>query len=190
MNLPGLPTLTQLAESGREPRVHGNGFVQLDLNDEGTQRLRVWDDDVPRQATYTGVHDHVFSMRSRVLVGTLIHTEYDYYPAIPGSHEVYRARREKGTQNTTLVPEGLSVVLETKQKLVLGAGSIYTFPAHKLHESTPRGLTATLMEKFQAPVDYGSPMVLVMNGYQPDNEFQRDGFDPEFLWSIIARAVT
>ena len=39
----------QLRALGRKPRVHPNGFIQLDLNDAGTRRLHVWRDGIPRQ---------------------------------------------------------------------------------------------------------------------------------------------
>ncbi len=181
-------TIQDLREAGHKPRVHGNGFIQLDLNDSGTKRLHIWHEDIPRQVVATPIHDHVFDMRSTVLTGTLIHEELeprDPAPFHTGTHQIYRAQQEPGTQNTILVPDEGNVALDIVQRLVLGEGSVYTFPAWKLHTSDHVGLTATVMEKVNAPETYGRPRVLVEVGSEPDNEFKRDGFDPETLWPFI-----
>ena len=44
---------------GSEPRLHGNGFIQLDLGDD--QRLHIWSPDLPpAQRVSTQIHDHQF----------------------------------------------------------------------------------------------------------------------------------
>lgn len=181
----------ELRERGCVPRVHGNGFIQVDLNKAGTQRLHVWDEDVPRQKVATPIHDHVFDMRSEVIVGTLIHKTYRVLTCWDkeGAYVVYRAQREEGTQNTTLVPYDSTVNLELEQRLILEAASIYTFPAYQLHESGHLGTTATIMEKVNAPDGYGNPRVLVPVGVEPDNEFHRDNHDVRLLWQIIEKAI-
>lgn len=178
----------ELRASGKRPRVHGNGFIQLDLNDDGTKRLHIWDVDVPRQIVATPIHDHVFDLRSNVLFGTLIHEELEPVARTFGTHRIFRAQQEEGTQNTILVPDKGTVTLNVEQRLVLGAGSLYTFPAWRLHQTDHRGLTVTVMDKVNAPRDYGRPRVLVPVGEAPDNEFHRDGFDQDYLWSFIERA--
>jgi hypothetical protein len=182
-------TYEELRDAGRKPRVHGNGFVQLDLNDSGTKRLHVWDEDIPRQTVATPIHDHVFSLRSTVLVGTLIHEELEESPRDAGTHQTYVARQEPGTQNTILVPEPWQCDLEVVQRLILAAGSVYTFPAWKLHQTDHRDTTMTIMSKINAPESYGRPRVLVPVGSEPDNEFHRDGFDEEYLWEFIEKAL-
>lgn len=175
------------------PRVHGNGFIQLDLNAEGTRRLHVWHHLIPRQVVATPIHDHVFDLRSEVLCGTLIHEELQPIPVgigeEGGTHRIYRARQEEGTQNTILVPDEGTVRLDVEQRLVLGARSLYTFPAWRLHQTDHEDWTATVMEKVNAPSDYGRPRVLVPVGSEPDNDFKRDGFDPNLLWPFIDGAL-
>lgn len=180
----------ELRASGKTPRVHGNGFIQLDLNDDGTKRLHVWDADIPRQEVATPVHDHVFALRSTILRGTLIHTELLAVEDDNGSHRIYRAEQTPGTQNTILVPDKGTVNLVLKQRLILDKGSIYTFPAWELHQTNHWGLTATVMDKIDAPKEYGRPRVLVPVDSEPDNDFHRDAFDPETLWPFIERALT
>jgi hypothetical protein len=48
-------------ETPYSPRVHANGVLQIDI----TPAVRL------RQAVPTPIHDHAFSVRSRVLVGAL-----------------------------------------------------------------------------------------------------------------------
>lgn len=206
------PDVIDLRLAGAKPRVHGNGFIQLDLDVAGRTRLHVWDDRIPRQSSPTPIHDHVFALRSRVLCGTLIHEELTPVARDQGgTHRIFRAQQEEGTQNTILVPDVGEVVLDVEQRLVLGAGSVYTFPAYALHQTNYRGTTATIMRKIPAShpggcmagsesrcappgscacFDYGRPRVLVPVGAEPDNEFRRDAFAPEPLWLIIAEALS
>lgn len=179
----------ELRASGKRPRVHGNGFIQLDLNDDGTKRLHIWDDGVPRQEVATPIHDHAFALCSNVLLGTLIHEELETYPALTltGTHKVYRAEQQPDTQNTILVPDAGVVRLDLYQRLILGPGSIYKFPPWRLHQTDHAGLTVTVMDKMHAPSDYGRPRVLVPVASEPDNDFHRDAFDQDFLWSYIER---
>jgi hypothetical protein len=207
--------IEELRAKGRQPRVHGNGFIQLDLNDEGTRRLHVWHDDIPRQEIPTPIHDHVFALRSKVIAGTLIHEELETIETASNAatHRVFRAQQEPGTQNTILVPDEGVVELAVGQRLVLGAGSVYTFPAWKLHQTDYRGTTATIMDKVESSLqytmehdgmcndytgcnsgcqwvpEYGRPRVLVPIGAEPDNNFRRDAHDPETLWPFIERAL-
>jgi hypothetical protein len=178
-------TIKEIRARGRNIRIHGNGFLQLDLSEDGKLRLHIWDDSLPRQKIATPIHDHVFDLRSEVLCGTLIHEELKPIEVGQGTHKIYRAVQEEGTQNTVLIPDEGEVLLKTEQRLCLAAGSLYTFPAWHLHESSSLGFTATLMRKENAPDSYGRPRVLVRVGQEPDNEFHRDGFDPECLWKYV-----
>ena len=58
-----------------KPRVHPNGFIQLDLNQDASMRLHVWPDEseghVPCQETKTTIHDHKFDMQSMIVYGSL-----------------------------------------------------------------------------------------------------------------------
>ena len=68
--------LEAVRASGSRPRVHGNGFIQLDLTERS--RLHVWGDPrIPRQKVSTPIHDHVFGFTSTIIVGRLINVIYD-----------------------------------------------------------------------------------------------------------------
>jgi hypothetical protein len=191
-----IPSYTQVYESGAVPRVHGNGFIQVDLNNEGTRRLHVWHENLPRQKVATPIHDHVFDMQSTVILGTLIHEEFTWRRHPDGDFLFYQARREEGTQNTTLQPAlplssgTVPVFIKRTQRLVMLPGSTYFFPSGRLHLSDHVGLTATIMEKINSPSGYGSPRVLVPVGQEPDNEFHRDAHDVDMLWRYVAAALS
>jgi hypothetical protein len=80
---------------GQNPRIHPNGFIQLDLEpveeswDESKKRghsgaslrLHIWEPpgiDLPRQETINEIHDHVFDMRSTVVKGRLMQSLYKF----------------------------------------------------------------------------------------------------------------
>ncbi len=53
-----------------EPRIHGNGFIQVDLDE--LHRLHLWDVMIPRQSVDSSIHDHAFGFESRTLQGMLV----------------------------------------------------------------------------------------------------------------------
>lgn len=78
--------------AGNMPRVHPNGFIQLDLEPtEGwdkhaghsgaNRRLHIWNPPgivLPHQDTVNEVHDHIFDMESTVIVGALEQRLYEF----------------------------------------------------------------------------------------------------------------
>lgn len=82
-------------EKGGNPRVHPNGFIQLDLTatdkswDQSKKRghsgaavrLHVWNPpgiELPHQGTINEIHDHVFDMSSTVIKGRLTQRLYEF----------------------------------------------------------------------------------------------------------------
>jgi hypothetical protein len=156
-----LPDIGELMDADIVPRVHGNGFIQLDLLEPDT-RLHVWDRDVPKQ---THQNDRV------------------------ARYEVFTTETREGTEDTKLVTTHCFIDLGEDYRFLARPGSMYTFPPGVFHDSKGHGTTATIMEKTGYLADY-SPRVLLPIGAQPDNEFDRDKVaDPEQLWTIIDRAL-
>ena len=177
-----------LREIGNEPRLHGNGFIQLDL--EAGERLHVWDPALEGmgQIVRTSIHDHRFSYHSLIVYGRQVHQEYR---VVVGSDlRIYNPERRVGTQDTKLVQTDPSTVPSVRaiagNRLEIPEGFSYKFKAHEFHDSIPLGLTATIMTKTDE--DYGHiPRVLVPIGEEPDNEFDREAVDKEMLWDSIRR---
>lgn len=174
---------------GRRPRVHPNGFLQLDLADDGTRRLHIWHPDLPRQDVKTAIHDHIFDMVSFVHKGTLVQVELDFTLNHEGhpDHEIYMARYD-GRSKSQLEPTGVLVARQHFDRYPVGEGEVYTQPAFTFHESVPgTEVVVTMMDK--QSVHRGEPRVLVPVGQEPDNSFRREDADEQFLWKLIEENV-
>lgn len=176
---------------GTRPRVHGNGFIQLDLTDR--IRLHVWGDPrIPRQATETPVHDHAFGFTSYVLRGVLENKLYTREPIslITPLHQPHRAVARHG-EDTRLEPTGNTVPLWVLASQFVGAGNSYAMRAREIHETIPHGVSLSVIVKDEPTVTYGGapPTVYVPIGVVPDNAFDRYAASPELLWQIIAEAI-
>ena len=183
------------------PRVHPNGFIQLDLDE--TRRLHVWHPALPyRQRTYHPVHSHVFDFTSHVYSGRLVNVEYraervfmSVAPDTAGLHSVAQAvcvDVGDGGQETMLrVQDDRVYRLNTMIAEALHPGQSYDFPAGALHETLTGVPTLTVMVKHGRTTHQGnpqSPSVMVPFGVEPDNDFRRDEVDVEVLWRLIGKA--
>jgi len=185
--------LTLIRDHGARPRVHGNGFIQLDLDPE--QRLHIWGHpDIPKQEVATPIHDHVFGFHSEMLVGRLVNVVYDLCsPAYAGEEfEVWEPVPRHG-EDTVLEPTGETGSIRMGCSLVLIAGSPflseYDFEPFVFHEMFAPEPSATIITKRGPTLRENptgrKPRVLVPVGVEPDNSFDRYDNDPEDLWRII-----
>jgi hypothetical protein len=169
-------------ERGARPRVHQNGFLQLDLEPDQSRRLHIFDDALPRQSVRSSLHDHTFDMASTVVRGAIWNEHWDILPdRYQWNGEVYEP------MGGVLVGTGQLVKAQLRGCSIVSAGQSYRFPAFEFHDSKHRGLTVTVMEKVRE--HGGRPRVLVPRGMLPDNDFHREAFDPEPLWELIEAAV-
>src|SRR3546814_5268128 len=114
--------LKAVRERGGRPRVHGNGFIQLDLTERG--RLHIWGDPrIPRQKTATPIHDHVFGFESTVVVGRLVNLVFSIVYCESGGFEVYAPSIREG-EDTVLGPTGHRVIPYVAYAESLVAGKI------------------------------------------------------------------
>ena len=60
-----------------KPRLHHNGFVQLDLPNR--VRLHVWPEHPPKRPNVLGmIHDHVYGFDSEILRGSIQNLIYEF----------------------------------------------------------------------------------------------------------------
>ncbi len=185
-----LPTIDELRDTGNRPRVHGNGFIQLDLTDR--LRLHVWGQPtIPRQKVASPVHDHIFSFKSMCHVGRLLNVRWDPVPSlISGTYRLWQAQPAESGHDTRLVmmdEPPVYLVHEFTREVTHGSG--YHVYAFKFHETVAMEPSITIIEKdggtlVQDPGGY-RPKVCVPVGVEPDNEFSRDNHDQILLWMII-----
>jgi hypothetical protein len=185
----------KLRASGHVPRVHPNGFVQLDLVKPGPatqRRLHIWPDTtkykLKTQTTTHKIHDHRFDMHSKVILGALSDERYIFIPkvtTIVSTHELYIANY-RTRHDTQLLSAGVfGVPRMTLQKFVR-KGQDYQLAFGIFHDSVPMELpTATIMETSNPRNDV-AVRVLIPMGVKPDNDFNRHTSNSEsLLWEII-----
>ncbi len=182
--------LAAVRATGSRPRVHGNGFIQLDLTPR--TRLHIWGDPrIPKQKVATPIHDHVFEFKSTILFGRLVNVMYDIVPHLHGNFTVYTPE-VRDREDTVLRDTMQSVhAIQTRVEMVQWGGTVATYRIRpfEFHESfAPDGPAATIILKdapTQAQGAKAKPRVLVPVGTEPDNEFNRYDADPDLLWRII-----
>lgn len=164
-------------------RVHGNGFIQIDIDDN--RRLHIWDHRIPKQKVATPIHDHRFDFTSRVLKGTLWHTTYNIRYDEDGDYEIYIPEVRKG-EDTILVSSGDKCVVSCDKVISIPEGGSYEFGAMRFHETGWAEPTVTLMTKLKT-YKFLDPRVLVKHGFKPDNDFHRYAY--EDLQTIVDEAL-
>lgn len=197
-----------LLAGGGNPRVHPNGFIQLDIgpveeswhkshkkgHSGASRRLHIWNPpgiELPHQETVNEIHDHVFDMKSTVVKGLLVQCLYDFMDATEESgktHELYRAVYSKSS-DSRLEPTGRIGWLHLREQFGVRAGFTYTQRAFTFHDTqTPEGLVVTVMEKMV--VRDGDAHVLCPIGVPPDNSYDRAAAAPvELLHEAIEASL-
>lgn len=186
--------LSEIRKHGDRPRVHGNGFIQLDLTE--LSRLHIWGDPrIPRQKVATPIHDHVFSFESQIIVGRITNTVYELHYDRQGEYRVYTPQIREG-EDTILMPTDTygNVSVAHVDKIEHGAfHNCYDMPKGWFHESVASdGPAATIITKSGPTQAQGAgvkPRVLVPVGQQPDNEFNRYDADEDLLWRVIEETL-
>jgi hypothetical protein len=182
-------SIRDLQEIGTVPRIHGNGFMQLDF--KNGQRLHIWGHpDLPRQKIDTSIHNHRFNFRSEIIVGRLINAVYDFSKVTDApTHALFEPVTRDG-EDTVLEPVAgaFKVMLHHPAMRLISAGQSYNMHGMKYHESFTDRPSASIMTKIGSSGN--SPRVLVPIGTAPDNEFNRNNAMPvEHMWDIIGQVL-
>jgi hypothetical protein len=189
-----------LRESGRIPRTHPNGFIQLDLEDStasastlsgygqsARSRLHIWPHrPLVKQRSDHFIHDHRFDMCSTILMGHMVNRVYEFEEQENGTDEIQRAEY-KTRHDSTITPTGIRGRTLCKHIDSCTPGEMYALRAGLLHSSTTYGYTATYMQSLRGypemPVN-----VIIPYGLWVDNDFDRFSANPpEILWEEIKR---
>lgn len=172
---------------GTNIRVHGNGFLQLDVG-EG-ERIHVFGHPaLPRQKVSTPIHNHRFGFDSRVLSGVLVNLTwaFSFDRSHRATHQGYVAKPRVG-EDTELVPAGETGTVMLLHHEVVVAGRSYSMAPRQFHQSMADEPTVTHMRK-TAQVEL-EPMVLCRAHCQPDNTFNRYDLDEPALWRILEESL-
>ncbi len=187
--------LKAVRATGSVPRVHGNGFIQLDLTPR--TRLHIWGDPrIPKQKVPTPIHDHVFGFESTVLVGRVINVVYIVNAHEHGDYRIYTPEiRER--EDTILKPTEIRVVVDPIHVDTIDwqtSSCKYGILLRQFHETiAPSGPAATIIIKNDMTQAQGNvkmlPRVLCPVTQEPDNEFNRYAADVDMLWRIIEQTL-
>lgn len=204
------------ADDGGNPRVHPNGFIQLDLDpvpetwhashkkghSGARRRLHIWNPpgvQLPHQGTVNEIHDHVFDMHSEIVKGQLWQCLYEFDQISSGTatfpssvpkptHELYQAVYAKNS-DSRLEPTGKKGWLKMINRFPVRERGSYEQPAFTLHDTeTPAGLVVTVMTKMK--VHDGEASVICPVDTPPDNSYDRAAAMPkEEIWEAIERSL-
>lgn len=165
----------------------GFGALQAYIREGSARELRVhiWHPSLIKPGIEDSglCHDHRFTMRSSVLVGKIIQTEFRLRPAAEGDWETLRvlhareAMARGGSFHHDPVPTGEYFYRDPcVYPVVAGAG--YAFDKFAFHETRAEGVTITLVEKAdQEEVNArilaprGTPVVHAFTEAQSPTEF-------------------
>lgn len=178
--------LESLKQFGAVPRVHGNGFIQLDLVPGGARRLHIWGHpELPRQKVDTGIHNHRFDFTSECIRGRIINAVYTYHWDPELITHIPHAPVVREGEDTVLSPlSGRDLSLHKPQLEMVPEGQSYFMDGPDYHETFSDRPSATVMIKHRT-IPGMEPTVLVPVGQVPDNDFNRNAFSEGLLWRII-----
>lgn len=171
-------------EKGLMPRFHGNGFVQLDLNEN--ERINAWPEQpFAAQKVNTKIHNHRFSFRSRILAGNgkLVNKMYSPWFTEQGNMHLYTPEKTSGRNTFLSLKEDSNcyMVLQSENRI----WNEYFFEAGDFHESLAEGLVMTLMKKVKITDE--TVYIACPSDRKPDNEFDRHAnVTTDDCWDIIS----
>ena len=157
------------------PRFHGNGFIQVYLNE--LTRMHIWSPAFPATRVVNAqIHDHRFWFTSKILLGAIMHEEYDvsteYDKCCAGvsrfPHGLYETEGHSKVQPLAKVN---TCRVELTGTFLYRAGDTYNFggPGHYHKTIAHEGLlTVSIMTKVDP--EYHSRIV-ALNDEEPDHAF-------------------
>lgn len=177
----------------REPRFHGNGFVQVYLSP--CRRLHIWHPDLPPLAHAGGIHDHQFAFKSSILLGEIYQSLYEVTAADEAEHgfyEVFCGHGNTGGPFQFQRPEPV-LLSDCRTRLVESSvfvrGDAYELGLGKFHETrTLAGrITMTFLEKTEERRDY-SPKVVRSHVDGPLGNAFDHAIEKRRIWTAIKDA--
>lgn len=182
----------QINKTTVPPVLHGNGFLQFQLDGENAKRVHIWSSVLPRQQVSTQIHNHTFGFESKILFGTLLNQVYSVTHANRDvTHYVCEAIPVPNSKDTDLVEVSDDNLVRIKHKYVqvLAAGDVYDMCPFEYHESMPiSDLVVTYMTKTIRVPNFKA-RVLCRIGEKPDNDFSRHALDMDLAHFVVERAL-
>lgn len=167
--------------------LHGLGFLQIKL--PGRRRLHVWHPSLPRRACFehSAIHNHRFSFRSTVLVGTQVNRRYAVEAADGGAFDLisHDGPRSALGGRQSYIAGRVDVHQLTDE--TYGPGDSYVMPELHYHETPNTDIVVTLLEKLTEGTVHASS--LIRHGFIFDQDFDRHMLPPAAMWDVLAHAL-
>lgn len=172
-----------------EIQVYPIGFLRLPFTKDRLHdgfALHVWKNDLPWRDSFN-LHTHIFNMRSRVLRGAIIDTEWDVVENLKGEYRLTKPYYQDGR----MVLEELGRVnirpnLPDKHT----QDEVYEVPKHQFHSSEVEEGTVTLIEKSEINPNDHPLVVLQLNEPTQEGGFDSTQFPQDQAWAIIERSMS
>lgn len=178
----------KLKDSPYRPRIHPNGFIQLDISDN--LRLHVWvKEPLAKRKVDTPIHDHPFGFDSFVIYGQIGNVIYDVLPSTNGTYNVYQVMPYTTIrEDAPLERDKSSYELQRTKEFWTNEGERYHLEPYVFHETKISDLSATIIRV--APFDSRIPArVLCHSSMSPDRLFDRYAVDQSVLWGVIEEVL-
>jgi hypothetical protein len=169
--------------------LHGLGFIQIVV--APTKRIHVWRPDIPRRKCYavSRTHNHRFSFKSTVLVGTLVNRRYEIMrvPEAYATHDmVSHAGERLGTGARRSFVDGHCRLASFSDERV-ESGRSYYMDALAYHETLDTGVVVTFIEKLHEGETPAHS--IIARGHTFDQTFDRFQWSRGKLWSVVVAAL-
>lgn len=171
--------------------LHGLGFIQVKL--PANKRLHVWHPLLPRRDcfVFSAIHNHRFSFRSTVLIGTQKNRRYHVIPHPEGTHDIisHDGPRSPMGGRESFVAGRCNVESVQPRYMVesYSPGQSYEMRELEYHETPNTGVVVTLMEKLHEGRIHAS--TIITHGREFHQAFDRFQLRADELWAIVVEAL-
>lgn len=196
LSLQKILTVDFLKKLGKEPVVHNNGFIVLNITQ--TKRLHIWGHpDIPQIRETQAIHDHVFGFRSFALVGQLTNVIYELIPNGSDYHIHLTSPSKYEIEPTNVFcdvkPKHITTIAPFGNKH--GFPDFYDMKPWDLHKTLITGIAATVIHKtgklLSTMNSQGQRAFCILpKEEKPYSHPSFSSIDKKVLWKIIKEVLT
>jgi len=177
--------------AGAAPRLHPNGFIQVDLSPD--LRAHVWPEtSLPTADPYCPIHDHTYGFFSLVARGSVRNIDLEAVAHEAGPYRLWEIKQwaaERRTPTPRFIDD-MRYALRPLSDKRHSAGTMYEMRPFVFHYSDAEPGTVTIIKIL--PSEPGrAARIAAQIGDEPDSRFERD-VPPERqaeLWDLIFRTI-
>lgn len=163
--------------------LHGLGFIQVKLPNNA--RLHVWHPDLPRRSCFerSAIHNHRFSFRSQVLIGTQVNRVWLVQDDADGTYDLISHDGPRSPKGGRLSYVAGRVAVHALEPDSYAPGSCYVMPELQYHDTPNSGIVVTLLHKLTEGAVHACS--LIEHGHEFDQSFDRFQLSPDDLWAVV-----